>query len=56
MQDLRAWILELIDQEITGTGTAQDDVEAAKVADTIAAYIETLLTRIGELEEGDVPL
>ena len=52
MQDPRAWILELIDREMTGTGSAQDDADAAKVADAIADYIETLQARIRELEQG----
>ena len=52
MQDPRAWILELIDREMTGTGSAQDDLDAAKVADAIADYIETLQARIRELEQG----
>jgi hypothetical protein len=52
MQDTRAWILELMDSEMSGTGSAQDDRDAAKVADTIADYIETLQARIRELEQG----
>ena len=51
-QDPRVWILELIDSEMSGTGSAQDDRDAAKVADTIADYIETLQARIRELEQG----
>ena len=51
-QDPRAWILEVIDSEMSGTGSAQDDRDAAKVADTIADYIKTLQTRIRELEQG----
>lgn len=50
MHDPRAWILELIDSEMTGTGSAQDDLDAAKVADVIADYIETLHIRIQDLE------
>jgi hypothetical protein len=52
MQHTRAWIFELIYTEMTGSGTAQDDRDAAKVADTIADYIETLQARIRELEQG----
>ena len=54
MEMARAWIVELIDREMTGTGSAQDDLDAARVADTIAAYIEKLTKEVAEICIGEV--
>ena len=54
MQDPRAWILEVIDREMTGTGSAQDDLDAARVADTIATYIEKIKKQVAEFCIGEV--
>jgi hypothetical protein len=54
MQDPRAWILELIDSEMTGSGTAQDDRDAARIADAIATYIEKRTKIVAEICIGEV--
>jgi len=54
MEMIRAWIVDLIDREMTGSGSAQDDADAARIAAAIAAYIEKMTKEIAETCIGEV--